>query len=189
MLSILDNSYLNNFLKTLLRYLPCNFYENRMSTEPLFYIFILTKIDSSPSSSIWLFLPKVADYLIYLSLAFQLIRSRYPFDEKRLFDDVLGKAQLFDFFKLIQIINNDLSVLLTNGYVLCPATFVLHHPEHGHAVVLPIISIIIDGTLVYDKERPPFASFISLFCPNDEVYLLYFLMSFSCFSFSFFTTM
>lgn len=97
MLSILDNSYLNNFLKTLLRYLPCNFYENRMSTEPLFYIFILTKIDSSPSS-IWLFLPKVADYLIYLSLAFQLIRSRYPFDEKRLFDDVLGKAQLFDFF-------------------------------------------------------------------------------------------
>lgn len=67
----------------------------------------------------------------------ELIRSRYPFDEKRLFDDVL-------------------------------ATFVLHHPEHGHAVVLPIISIIIDGTLVYDKERPPFASFISLFCPNDE---------------------
>ncbi|KAL2562344.1 hypothetical protein AAZV13_20G132600 [Glycine max] len=31
------------------------------------------------------------------------------------------------------------------------ATFVLHHPEHGHAVVLPIISCIIDGTLVYDK--------------------------------------
>ncbi|PNX92707.1 protein GIGANTEA [Trifolium pratense] len=25
------------------------------------------------------------------------------------------------------------------------ATFVLHHPEHGHAVVLPIISSIIDG--------------------------------------------
>ncbi|KNA23068.1 hypothetical protein SOVF_027320 [Spinacia oleracea] len=48
------------------------------------------------------------------------------------------------------------------------ATFVLHHPEHGHAVVLPIISIIIDGTLVYDKDKPPFASFISLFCPNDE---------------------
>lgn len=48
------------------------------------------------------------------------------------------------------------------------AMFVLHHPEHGHAVVLPIISIIIDGTLVYDKDRPPFASFISLFCPNDE---------------------
>ncbi|GAB4861091.1 hypothetical protein Ancab_036249 [Ancistrocladus abbreviatus] len=48
------------------------------------------------------------------------------------------------------------------------ATFVLHHPEHGHAVVLPIISNIIDGTLVYDKDRPPFASFISLFCPTDE---------------------
>ncbi|XWS21817.1 hypothetical protein CRYUN_Cryun30bG0087700 [Craigia yunnanensis] len=48
------------------------------------------------------------------------------------------------------------------------ATFVLHHPEHGHAVVLPIISCIIDGTLVYDKSTPPFASFISLFCPSSE---------------------
>ncbi|XVF29855.1 hypothetical protein REPUB_Repub16aG0006400 [Reevesia pubescens] len=48
------------------------------------------------------------------------------------------------------------------------ATFVLHHPEHGHAVVLPIISCIIDGTLVYDKSTPPFASFISLVCPSGE---------------------
>nr|BAW15106.1 gigantea [Gypsophila paniculata] len=67
----------------------------------------------------------------------ELIRNRYPSNEKHLFDDVL-------------------------------ATFVLHHPEHGHSVVLPIISIIIDGTLVYDKDGPPFASFISLFCPEDE---------------------
>ncbi|RDX84509.1 Protein GIGANTEA, partial [Mucuna pruriens] len=48
------------------------------------------------------------------------------------------------------------------------ATFVLHHPEHGHAVVLPIISCIIDGTLVYDKASPPFASFISSVCPKTE---------------------
>ncbi|KAG6625939.1 protein GIGANTEA-like isoform X2 [Carya illinoinensis] len=48
------------------------------------------------------------------------------------------------------------------------ATFVLHHPEHGHAVVLPIISCIIDGTLVYDRTSPPFASFISLVCPSSE---------------------
>ncbi|KHN17039.1 Protein GIGANTEA [Glycine soja] len=48
------------------------------------------------------------------------------------------------------------------------ATFVLHHPEHGHAVVLPIISCIIDGTLVYDKASPPFASFISSVCPKIE---------------------
>ncbi|KAI9083316.1 hypothetical protein K1719_034682 [Acacia pycnantha] len=48
------------------------------------------------------------------------------------------------------------------------ATFVLHHPEHGHAVVLPIISCIIDGILVYDKTSPPFASFISLVCPESE---------------------
>ncbi|CAN0928348.1 Protein GIGANTEA [Linum grandiflorum] len=67
----------------------------------------------------------------------ELIRSRYPSLEKRLFDDVL-------------------------------ATFVLHHPEHGHAVVLPIISSLIDGGLVYDKSYPPFASFISLVCPSNE---------------------
>ncbi|KAJ0959914.1 hypothetical protein J5N97_000315 [Dioscorea zingiberensis] len=42
------------------------------------------------------------------------------------------------------------------------ATFVLHHPEHGHAIVHPILSCIIDGTLVYDKNDPPFCSFISL---------------------------
>nr|QBF67616.1 GIGANTEA-like protein [Solanum rostratum] len=48
------------------------------------------------------------------------------------------------------------------------ATFVLHHPEHGHAVVHPIISCIIDGTLEYDKSNPPFASFISLVCSSSE---------------------
>lgn len=48
------------------------------------------------------------------------------------------------------------------------ATFVLHHPEHGHAVILPIISCIIDGLLEYDKNGPPFASFISLVCPSTE---------------------
>ncbi|KAK8548942.1 hypothetical protein V6N12_061843 [Hibiscus sabdariffa] len=67
----------------------------------------------------------------------ELVHSRYPANEQRLFDDVL-------------------------------ATFVLHHPEHGHAVVLPIISCIIDGILVYDKNAPPFSSFISLVCPNSE---------------------
>lgn len=50
------------------------------------------------------------------------------------------------------------------------ATFVLHHPEHGHAVILPIISCLIDGTLVYTKEAHPFASFISLVSPTSEVY-------------------
>ncbi|KAL2519874.1 Protein GIGANTEA [Forsythia ovata] len=67
----------------------------------------------------------------------ELIKSRYPSKENRLFDDVL-------------------------------ATFVLHHPEHGHAVILPIISCIIDGTLEYDRCRPPFASFIFLVCPSSE---------------------
>ncbi|XP_022850240.1 protein GIGANTEA-like isoform X3 [Olea europaea var. sylvestris] len=67
----------------------------------------------------------------------ELIRSRYPSKENRLFDDVL-------------------------------ATFVLHHPEHGHAVILPIISCIIDGTIKYDRSGPPFASFIFLVCPSSE---------------------
>lgn len=48
------------------------------------------------------------------------------------------------------------------------ATFVLHHPEHGNSVILPIISCIIDGTLEYDRTSPPFASFISLMCPGSE---------------------
>ncbi|XP_073275467.1 protein GIGANTEA-like, partial [Primulina huaijiensis] len=48
------------------------------------------------------------------------------------------------------------------------ATFVLHHPEHGHAVILPIISCVLDNTLEYDRTGPPFASFISLLHPNSE---------------------
>jgi len=48
------------------------------------------------------------------------------------------------------------------------ATFVLHHPEHGHAVVHPILSRIIDGTLSYDSHGSPFNSFISLFTQSSE---------------------
>uniref|UniRef100_A0A0E0BY91 Gigantea n=1 Tax=Oryza meridionalis TaxID=40149 RepID=A0A0E0BY91_9ORYZ len=48
------------------------------------------------------------------------------------------------------------------------ATFVLHHPEHGHAVVHPILSRIIDGTLSYDRNGFPFMSFISLFSHTSE---------------------
>ncbi|PWA85001.1 GIGANTEA [Artemisia annua] len=49
------------------------------------------------------------------------------------------------------------------------ATFVLHHPEHGDAVMLPIISCIIDGTIEYERSTPPFASFISLICPSTDI--------------------
>ncbi|CAH1446140.1 unnamed protein product [Lactuca virosa] len=48
------------------------------------------------------------------------------------------------------------------------AMFVLHHPEHGHSVIHPIISCIIDGTIEYDRSTPPFASFISLICPSAD---------------------
>lgn len=47
-------------------------------------------------------------------------------------------------------------------------TFVLHHPERGHADILPIISCIIDDTLVYDKTNPSFASLISLVYPKNK---------------------
>lgn len=62
-----------------------------------------------------------------------------------------------------------MSYIITHDLNPLSAMFVLHHPEHGHAVVLPIISCIIDGTLVYDRSYPPFASFISLVCPSSEV--------------------
>ncbi|CAD5187957.1 unnamed protein product [Musa acuminata subsp. malaccensis] len=48
------------------------------------------------------------------------------------------------------------------------ALFILHHPEHGHAIVHPILSLIIDGTLVYNRNNPPFSSFISLVSQNSE---------------------
>ncbi|WOL09176.1 hypothetical protein Cni_G17929 [Canna indica] len=48
------------------------------------------------------------------------------------------------------------------------AMFILHHPEHGHAIVHPILSLIIDGTLVYDRNDPPFISFICLVSQNSE---------------------
>lgn len=50
------------------------------------------------------------------------------------------------------------------------AIFVLHHPEHGHAFIHPLLSCIIDGTLTYDKRNPPFSSFNSLFSPSSEDY-------------------
>ncbi|KAJ4794813.1 Gigantea [Rhynchospora pubera] len=48
------------------------------------------------------------------------------------------------------------------------AKFVLHHPEHGHAITHPILSRIIDGTLTYDRNDPPFNSFIALFSQTTE---------------------
>ena len=104
----------------------------------------------------------------------QLIRNRYPSKDMLLFDDVLGIYALTH----VSYIMVDSMWILLLGIYLCTkihifswfsATFVLHHPEHGHAVVLPIISCIIDGILVYDKTSPPFASFISLVCPESEV--------------------
>ncbi|KAH9331277.1 hypothetical protein KI387_003385, partial [Taxus chinensis] len=48
------------------------------------------------------------------------------------------------------------------------ATFVLHHPEHGHTFIHPLLSLIIERVVIYDKKIPPFSSFISLFSPSSK---------------------
>ncbi|XP_057761493.1 protein GIGANTEA-like isoform X1 [Arachis stenosperma] len=98
-----------------------------------------------------------------------------PLDEQQRKDQIAAYVEYFCQFTSEQF-PDDIAELIRNRYpsketllfddVL--AVLVLHHPEHGHAVVLPIISCIIDGTLVYDKTSPPFASFISLVCPKSE---------------------
>ncbi|KAL9317694.1 hypothetical protein ACSQ67_014211 [Phaseolus vulgaris] len=98
-----------------------------------------------------------------------------PPDGQQRKDQIAAYVEYFIQFTSEQF-TDDIAELIRNRYpskeillfddVL--ATFVLHHPEHGHAVVLPIISCIIDGTLVYDKASPPFASFISSVCPKVE---------------------
>ncbi|XP_057862401.1 protein GIGANTEA isoform X1 [Cryptomeria japonica] len=50
------------------------------------------------------------------------------------------------------------------------ATFVLHHPEHGHTFIHPLLSLIIDRIVIYDKKIPPFSSFISLFSPSSKLH-------------------
>ncbi|XP_019413815.1 PREDICTED: protein GIGANTEA-like isoform X2 [Lupinus angustifolius] len=98
-----------------------------------------------------------------------------PLDDQQRKDQVAAYVKYFGQFTPEQF-DDDIAKLIHSHYpsrelllfdhVL--AVLVLHHPEHGHAVVHPIISCIIDGTLVYDKTSPPFASFISLVCPKSE---------------------
>ncbi|XP_039143657.1 protein GIGANTEA isoform X1 [Dioscorea cayenensis subsp. rotundata] len=92
-----------------------------------------------------------------------------PQDEQQRQAQTMAYVEYFGQFTSEQF-PEDVAQLIQNNYpskekrlldeVL--ATFVLHHPEHGHAMVHPILSCIIDGTLVYDKNDPPFCSFISL---------------------------
>ncbi|XP_050212550.1 protein GIGANTEA isoform X1 [Mercurialis annua] len=109
------------------------------------------------------------------SLQFSSLFSPPPQDAQQRKAQITAYVEYFGQFTSEQF-PDDIAELIRNRYpskekrlfddVL--ATFVLHHPEHGHAVVLPIISYLIDGTLVYDKSTPPFASFISLVCPSNE---------------------
>lgn len=98
-----------------------------------------------------------------------------PLDPQQRKDQVVAYVEYFGQFTSEQF-PDDIAELVRNQYPSTEkrllddvlAMFVLHHPEHGHAVILPIISCIIDGSLVYNKETPPFASFISLVCPSSE---------------------
>ena len=105
----------------------------------------------------------------------QLIQTHYPSQEKRLLDEVLGigTSPLLIFIKqhndsCYSLLYYDKSLAAVSAQ--STAIFILHHPEHGHAIVHPILSLIIDGTLVYDRNDPPFSSFISLVGQNSEVW-------------------
>ncbi|KAM5562187.1 protein GIGANTEA [Rosa sericea] len=108
-------------------------------------------------------------------LQFSSLFAPPPQDAPRRKAQITAYVEYFGQFTSEQF-PEDISELIRNRYpsevkrlfddVL--AMFVLHHPEHGHAVVLPIISCIIDGTLPYERTSPPFASFISLVCPSSE---------------------
>lgn len=89
--------------------------------------------------------------------------------------EILAYVELFAQFAS-ESFGHDVSELVRNHYphnetsllddVL--AKFILHHPEHGHAILHALLSCILDGTIVYDKKAPPFGSFISLFSPSSE---------------------
>ncbi|KAH6768310.1 gigantea protein [Perilla frutescens var. frutescens] len=111
------------------------------------------------------------------SLQFSSLFRPPPQDAEQLNAQVTGYVEFIGQFTSEQFSDN-LAKLIRSRYpseentlfddVL--ASFVLHHPEHGRAVILPIISCIIDGFLEYDRSNPPFASFISLVCPKNKVY-------------------
>ncbi|KAJ8480224.1 hypothetical protein OPV22_023951 [Ensete ventricosum] len=98
-----------------------------------------------------------------------------PQDEKQRQAQVLAYVEYFSQFTTEEF-PEDITQLIQTHYpskekrlldeVL--AIFILHHPEHGRAVVHPILSLIIDGTLVYGRNDPPFSSFISLVSQNSE---------------------
>ncbi|XP_057776065.1 protein GIGANTEA-like isoform X2 [Salvia miltiorrhiza] len=110
------------------------------------------------------------------SLQFSSLFSPPPQDAEKRHAQVTGYVELFSQF-ISEQFPHDLEELIRGRYpsnentlfddVL--ATFVLHHPEHGRAVIFPIVSCIIDGQLEYDRRNPPFSSFISLVCPESKL--------------------
>lgn len=108
-------------------------------------------------------------------LQFSSLFWRPPQDAQQRKAQITAYVELFGQF-ISEQFPEDVAELIRNRYPskeMCLlddvlAMFVLHHPEHGHAVILPLISSIFDGTLEYDRTMPPFASFISSVCPTSE---------------------
>lgn len=89
--------------------------------------------------------------------------------------EILAYVELFAQFAS-EAFGHDLSELVRSHYPHGEASllddvlamFILHHPEHGHAILHALLSCILDGTIIYNKKTPPFGSFISLFSPSSE---------------------
>ncbi|CAJ1953200.1 unnamed protein product [Sphenostylis stenocarpa] len=90
-----------------------------------------------------------------------------PLEDQQRKDQIAAYVEYIGQFTSEQF-PDDIAELIRNHYPSKETLLFDGVLEHGHAVVLPIISCIIDGTLVYDKTSPPFASFISLVCPKNE---------------------
>eukprot|EP00250_Pteridium_aquilinum_P013017 c21079_g1_i1 orf=657-4169(-) len=89
--------------------------------------------------------------------------------------EILAYVELFAQFAS-EAFGHDISELVRSHYPHGETTllddvlamFILHHPEHGHAILHALLSCILDGSIIYNRKAPPFGSFISLFSPSSE---------------------
>ncbi|KAL8233392.1 hypothetical protein R6Q59_019492 [Mikania micrantha] len=113
-----------------------------------------------------------------LTIRFSALELKTDLSNSKINDDLAQITAYVDYFGQFtsEQFPEDIAELVRNRYPTSEkrlfddvlAMFVLHHPEHGHAVILPIISCIIDGTMEYERSTPPFASFILLICPSAD---------------------
>lgn len=98
-----------------------------------------------------------------------------PPDSNRRQDEILAHVEFLE-ESASESFGNDIGELIRSHYPhheVCLlddvlATFALHYPEHGHAILHALLSCVLDGTITYNKNTPPFGSFVSLFSPTSE---------------------